>query len=285
MKKLNPQATLVLLTNAFFAAKLKMSAFFNDLPEDPNGTPIEYDHFKNVCLNAEKSILADFQNLFGGEVFPDPPPDLPPPTPDLPPPIVLPELPELPARLFEGHRWEDSDNPKHPGKSWIMPKPGLRFRQLTVNGEAFKFEKIWNNNAQLWYGPVMGSFESPATITAIESHSLFLYRSEPINLEGNTTQDPENIVWETYYHHTHLNGSDGGVSLVLCPGDSRRLTNVRCGNISIPQHGPHMNGDKGRTAYWKRRVTAPDTYITAEYEGRTLYFKTRNYSVLDGSCR
>ncbi len=69
--------------------------------------------------------------------------------------------------------------------------------------------------------------------------------TDPVDPDPVTT-DPVTGEYETKYHHTTTASSDGGKSLVMCPGQVMSFESCTCDGVSIPYHGY----DTGREIYW-----------------------------------
>ncbi len=97
--------------------------------------------------------------------------------------------------------------------------------------------------------------------------------------EPEVEVEPEVSKYETEFHHTSTGSSDGGKSLVLCPGQNIMFDSCSVGSVSIPYHGK----DDGRLSYWNMREE-PRGDIVCEKDGKTYRFKADSMQVY-GSCR
>ena len=77
--------------------------------------------------------------------------------------------PVEPDGIFDGYRWEDSNNPKYSGQSYIMPPMSLKgkIKSIDVNGKPFRFVMYWKGGRGLWYGPGRSTFSDKTTITVL----------------------------------------------------------------------------------------------------------------------
>ncbi len=85
--------------------------------------------------------------------------------------------------------------------------------------------------------------------------------------------------YETRFHHTATGSSDGGKSLVLCPGQDMDFDRCSTGRTDIPYHGR----DEGRAIYWNMREE-PSGDIVCTKNGRSYRYKA-DRTMVDGSCR
>jgi hypothetical protein len=89
---------------------------------------------------------------------------------------------------------------------------------------------------------------------------------------------PRSTSYETRFHHTTTGSSDGGKSLVLCPGQVMNFNKCSVGNVIIPEHGR----DNGRVIYWNM-YEVPSGDIICVKNGKAYKYKA-NKTVLYGDC-
>ena len=92
------------------------------------------------------------------------------------------------------------------------------------------------------------------------------------------TAKPEATEYESKFHHTSTGSSDGGKSLVLCPGQVMNFDKCSVGNVDIPYHGT----DKGRQSYWNMSEE-PRGDIVCVKNGKSYRYKA-NSVMVNGSC-
>ena len=63
---------------------------------------------------------------------------------------------------------------------------------------------------------------------------------------GDPDPDPDPDIDPSRFHHTTTGSSDGGKSLVMCPGQTVNFDSCDVGGVNIPFHGY----DDGRETYW-----------------------------------
>jgi hypothetical protein len=93
-----------------------------------------------------------------------------------------------------------------------------------------------------------------------------------------TEPEPESAEYESEFHHTSTGSSDGGKSLVLCPGQVMNFDSCSVGNVDIPYHGT----DNGRHGYWNMREE-PRGDIVCVKNGKSYKYKADSMMV-EGSC-
>jgi len=93
-----------------------------------------------------------------------------------------------------------------------------------------------------------------------------------------TEPEPESAEYESEFHHTSTGSSDGGKSLVLCPGQVMNFDSCSVGNVDIPYHGT----DNGRHSYWNM-FEEPSGDIVCVKNGKSYKYKADSMMV-DGSC-
>jgi len=90
--------------------------------------------------------------------------------------------------------------------------------------------------------------------------------------------EPKVTEYASKFHHTSTGSSDGGKSLVLCPGQVMNFDKCSVGDIDIPYHGL----DKGRVSYWNMREE-PRGDIVCVKNGKGYKYKANSVKV-EGSC-
>ena len=88
--------------------------------------------------------------------------------------------------------------------------------------------------------------------------------------------EPE-LVYETRFHHTTEGSSDGGKSLVLCPGQKMDFDKCSVGDIVLPRHD-----DDGREGYWN--MTAEPVGDIVCIKDGTSYRYRSGEKILEGKC-
>jgi hypothetical protein len=88
----------------------------------------------------------------------------------------------------------------------------------------------------------------------------------------------EEVAYQTRYHHTTTGSSDGGKSLVLCPGDTTRFDRCESDGVEIPYHGT----DNGRLSYWNM-TEVPVGDIVCTKDGKTYRYRAEQ-AVDFGEC-
>ena len=91
--------------------------------------------------------------------------------------------------------------------------------------------------------------------------------------------DEDELPYETKFHHTTTGSSDGGKSLVMCPGQKMNFDHCECNGITIPFHGY----DEGRETYWEM-FKVPKGDIICVKDGKKYRYKANRVKV-DGKCR
>ena len=178
------------------------------------------------------------------EVIDSIPDDTPGPVPD-PDPIYKP-LPDS--------WWRSGESSDKPGKYYFLVKPSNS--RLEIGGKQYEFNRTYHTGEELWYGTSRGK--------------ILLTRKDGTVYKGSTggAVDPPSNDYHTYpFHHTTTASSDGGKSLVLCPGDPTEFDRVwvEGTNVTIPRHA----NDHGRVTYWNMRQE-PDGDILAK-KGNKIY--------------
>jgi hypothetical protein len=99
---------------------------------------------------------------------------------------------------------------------------------------------------------------------------------------SNSEPDPpeEELPYETKFHHTTTGSSDGGKSLVMCPGQDENFDACYCGNERIPYHGL----DTGRIIYWSMFSEPKGDIVCVDRQGKKYRYKADKKTVY-GSCR
>lgn len=106
--------------------------------------------------------------------------------------------------------------------------------------------------------------------------------SKPVEEEVEAEEDKPAVTtdFQKYYHHTTTGSSDGGKSLVLCPGDTRVDLKCSVGDVKIPFHGY----DTGRVSYWNMKEVPIGPIVCEDKEGNILKFRAEKTNDL-GSCK
>ena len=92
------------------------------------------------------------------------------------------------------------------------------------------------------------------------------------------TAEPKATRYASKFHHTTTGSSDGGKSLVLCPGQIMNFDRCSVGDVDIPYHG----SDDGRVVYWNIREE-PRGDIVCVKNGKSYKYKA-NSVMVNGSC-
>ena len=92
------------------------------------------------------------------------------------------------------------------------------------------------------------------------------------------TAEPKATRYASKFHHTSTGSSDGGKSLVLCPGQRMNFDRCSVGDVDIPYHGL----DDGRVIYWNIREE-PRGNIVCVKNGKSYKYKA-NSVMVNGSC-
>ena len=92
------------------------------------------------------------------------------------------------------------------------------------------------------------------------------------------TAEPKATRYASKFHHTSTGSSDGGKSLVLCPGQRMNFDRCSVGDVDIPYHG----SDDGRVVYWNIREE-PRGDIVCVKNGKSYKYKA-NSVMVNGSC-
>ena len=88
--------------------------------------------------------------------------------------------------------------------------------------------------------------------------------------------EPE-LTYETRFHHTTEGSSDGGKSLVLCPGQKMDFDKCSAGEINLPRHD-----DDGREGYWNM-TAEPAGDIVCTKDGKSYRYKSGE-KMFEGKC-
>ena len=89
---------------------------------------------------------------------------------------------------------------------------------------------------------------------------------------------PEAGSYETRFHHTTTGSSDGGKSLVLCPGQVMNFERCESDGVSIPFHGY----DTGRVIYWNM-TKVPKGDINCVKDGKGYKYRA-DRTLVYGDC-
>ena len=90
--------------------------------------------------------------------------------------------------------------------------------------------------------------------------------------------EPEVTRYESRFHHTTTASSDGGKSLVLCPGQRIGFDRCESNGVDIPRH----SDDHNRETYWNM-FEEPRGDIVCVKDGKSYRYKA-NAPVLFGDC-
>ena len=90
---------------------------------------------------------------------------------------------------------------------------------------------------------------------------------QPGELGTSVVVDPE-LTYETRFHHTTEGSSDGGKSLVLCPGQEMDFEKCSAGDTVLARHD-----DDGREGYWKM-TAEPAGDIVCTKDGTSYRYKS-----------
>lgn len=111
--------------------------------------------------------------------------------------------------------------------------------------------------------------EEEAAETPVAAAPVMATESEP---------EPEPTEYAYKFHHTTTGSSDGGKSLVLCPGQVMNFDSCSVGSVDIPYHGK----DNGRHTYWNM-FEEPSGDIVCVKNGKSYKYKADSM-IVDGSC-
>ena len=81
------------------------------------------------------------------------------------------------------------------------------------------------------------------------------------------------------FDHTQFEGSDGGISLVLCKGDSTKDFDCKQGDVKVPYHGL----DDERVTYWNMTTSGTGNIICTK-DDKSYEFKTVKGKLSNGKC-
>ncbi len=90
--------------------------------------------------------------------------------------------------------------------------------------------------------------------------------------------EPEATGYASEFHHTTTASSDGGKSLVMCPGHVPNFDRCSVGDVDIPYHGY----DKGRVSYWNMEEE-PRGDIICVKNGKSYRYRADS-TIVYGSC-
>ena len=90
--------------------------------------------------------------------------------------------------------------------------------------------------------------------------------------------EPEVSRYESRFHHTTTASSDGGKSLVLCPGQRIGFDRCESNGVEIPRH----SDDHNRETYWNM-FEEPRGDIVCVKDGKSYRYKA-DAPVLFGDC-
>lgn len=89
---------------------------------------------------------------------------------------------------------------------------------------------------------------------------------------------PEATSYTSRFHHTTTGSSDGGKSLVLCPGQVMNFDKCEADGVSIPFHGY----DTGRVIYWNM-TRVPRGDINCVKDGKSYKYRA-DKTLVYGDC-
>ena len=93
-----------------------------------------------------------------------------------------------------------------------------------------------------------------------------------------TAEAPPEPKDTNHFHHTTTASSDGGKSLVMCPGHVPNFDKCSVGDTDIPYHGY----DHGRVIYWNM-FEEPSGDIICVKDGNSYRYRA-NSTIVFGSC-
>ena len=199
--------------------------------------------------------------------------------PELKPPVVV-TKPELKIQELKGYVWEDSDNRETLGLSGMVLPAGMKAFSVTIGGKDFSYRKMHNGNREVWYGPKMNTFEGLTEIVVVGKNNTLYHKT--VRITHATPDEDEPTVsgeYQTRYHHTTTASSDGGKSLVLCPGQVIKFDRCESSGVNIPKH----QDDKDRETYWNM-FKSPKGDIVCTKDGKTYRYKAVK-QIDYGSCK
>lgn len=97
-------------------------------------------------------------------------------------------------------------------------------------------------------------------------------------IDPDPDPDPTVPEYTKRFHHTTTGSSDGGKSLVMCPGDKVIYDSCSSAGVNIPYHGL----DTGRIVYWNMNAV-PRGDILCKKDGVTYRYQADSMMVM-GSC-
>lgn len=125
---------------------------------------------------------------------------------------------------------------------------------------------------------VSGSGDDDETTVTNVSTVTTTTGTPPVAAEPEVESIPEATSYESRFHHTTTGSSDGGKSLVLCPGQVMGFEKCTSDGVSIPFHGY----DTGRVIYWNM-TKVPKGDINCVKDGKSYKYRADKVLVY-GDC-
>lgn len=95
---------------------------------------------------------------------------------------------------------------------------------------------------------------------------------------SGSDDDEGTLDYETRFHHTATGSSDGGKSLVLCPGQNMGFDSCKVGDVTIPKH----SDDEGRETYWNMSAEPAGDIVCKK--GGDTYKYPADSTIVMGDC-
>ncbi len=125
------------------------------------------------------------------------------------------------------------------GGSAALATDGAEFM---MEGMSSLFQQWQDNRKTDSDNPISSETTNNTTTETVEAEIV----EEDLTEETETVVDNDDVAYQTKYHHTQTNGTDGGQSLVLCPDQDIMFDSCSAGDVNIPYHGK----DEGRLSFW-----------------------------------
>jgi len=125
---------------------------------------------------------------------------------------------------------------------------------------------------------VSGSGDDDETTVSEVSTVTTTTGTPQVAAEPKEESVPEATGYESRFHHTTTGSSDGGKSLVLCPGQVMDFEKCTSDGVSIPFHGY----DTGRVIYWNM-TKVPKGDIDCVKDGKSYKYRADSVLVY-GDC-
>lgn len=181
---------------------------------------------------------------------------------------VIVEPPEESAKVLTDYLYEASSSKI--GQYYVYPPASMlgNIKSVTVGDNVYEYGREWNGS-ELWYGdPTSGTIK------------VTLKNGDVYATDVEEKEEPSTGNYETKFHHTNVNGTDGGMAIVLCPGQVMNFDSVSCGGVNIPRH----QSDRGRETYWNMHEFKTGDIIAKK--GNKIYrYPTKNGGLIFGSCK